>query len=233
MSDYDSDNEDINYTAVPRGYLYEPEYTDAEIRQMELERAEREERAREEAQDEAGATAGVARDRVDRQMVVHLFEVSTNAYRVESYCCHEWDLIMPQMQNLSIDEEASAPVSVCITNHEDFPAILNAGVLQIFFNIPKPNWRRNPRPAGPDGLLSSEQYRLVAYRIVIEWALKGEKLGPGNRRVLPSSVVDLIRGTYPSPNGNMQGSKSQRMHWHFFRCSKQKSLIVHLYSLLH
>ncbi|KAK0143571.1 hypothetical protein N1851_018310 [Merluccius polli] len=216
MSDYDSDNEDINYTAVPRGYLYEPEYTDAEIRQMELERAEREERAREEAQDEAGATAGVARDRVTDKWWCTCSKCQLMPTEVESYCCHEWDLIMPQMQNLSIDEEASAPVSVCITNHEDFPAILNAGVLQIFFNIPKPNWRRNPRPAGPDGLLSSEQYRLVAYRIVIEWALKGEKLGPGNRRVLPSCVVDLIRGTYPSPNGQYAGFKESEDALAFF-----------------
>lgn len=54
---------------------------------------------------------------------------------------------------------------------------------------------------------SSRQYRLVAYRMVTEWALKGEKLGKGHRRVLPSCVVDLIRTKYPSPNGQYQGFK--------------------------
>ncbi|RXN22568.1 myosin heavy fast skeletal muscle-like protein [Labeo rohita] len=51
------------------------------------------------------------------------------------------------------------------------------------------------------------QYRLVAYRMVTEWALKGEKLGKGHIRVLPSCVVDLIRTKYPSPNGQYQGFK--------------------------
>ena len=51
------------------------------------------------------------------------------------------------------------------------------------------------------------QYRLIAYRIAMEWALRGETLGPGNRRVLPSCVVELIRKTYPSPNGEYAGFK--------------------------
>ena len=42
MSDYDTDDEDIAFSTEPRGYLYEPEYTDAELRQIESERAERE-----------------------------------------------------------------------------------------------------------------------------------------------------------------------------------------------
>ncbi len=76
---------------------------------------------------------------------------------VESYCCFEWELVMPQMQDLSIpDEEAGASASVCITHHQDFPTILNAGVLQTFFHIPKINWRKRPRAAGPDGEMSSE-----------------------------------------------------------------------------
>ena len=42
MSDYDTDDrEDFDFSAEPREYLYEPEYTDAEIRQMEFEERER------------------------------------------------------------------------------------------------------------------------------------------------------------------------------------------------
>ncbi|KAK7909692.1 hypothetical protein WMY93_014378 [Mugilogobius chulae] len=206
MSDYDSDDENIDFSIQPRGYLYEPEYTDAEIRQMELERAERE-RMDSEVEQVAGATAGDMRQRLTDKWWCTCLKCEIMPTEVESYCCHEWDLIMPQMQDLSIDEEASVSTSVCIINHNDFPALLNEGVLQTFFHIPKINWKKRPRPAGPDGQLSSEQYRLVAYRIVIEWALKGEKLGPGNRRVLPSCVVELIRKTYPSPNGQYAGFK--------------------------
>ncbi|XP_060775114.1 uncharacterized protein LOC132884975 [Neoarius graeffei] len=211
MSDYDSDVENIDFISQPKGYLYDPEYTDEEIRQMELERAERERVDREVEEGEAGAAAGAgagaARHRVTDKWWCTCSKCEVMQTEVECYCCHEWDLIMPQMQDLSIDKEASMPAAVCITNHTDFPALLNVGVLQTFFHIPKINWKKHPRPAGPDGQLSSEQYRLIAYRIVLEWALKGEKLGPGNRRVLPSCVVELIRRTYPSPNGQYAGFK--------------------------
>ena len=156
MFDYDTNNhEDFNFSTEPRGYVYEPEYTDAEIRQMELEQAKRERRYREVVQVEAGATAGAVRDWLTDKWCTCL-ECQIMPTEVECYCCHEWDLIMPQMQDLSIDEEASVPASVCITNHNDFPAILNAGVLQTFFHIPKINWKKHSRPAGPDGQLSSE-----------------------------------------------------------------------------
>ena len=43
MSNYDTDDhEDFDFSTEPRGYLFEPEYTDAEIHQMELEQTERE-----------------------------------------------------------------------------------------------------------------------------------------------------------------------------------------------
>ncbi|KAL1250508.1 hypothetical protein QQF64_018304 [Cirrhinus molitorella] len=56
-------------------------------------------------------------------------------------------------------------------------------------------------PCGPDGQLSLDQYRLVSYRIIMEWALKGETLGRGNRKPLPSCVVAAIRQKYPSESG--------------------------------
>ncbi|XP_060793031.1 uncharacterized protein LOC132896311 [Neoarius graeffei] len=204
MSDYSSDDEDIDFSTQPRGYLYEPEYTDAEIQQMEVERAERE---REMVSREVEGEAAAARPRVTDNWWCTCFKCEVMQTEVECYCCQEWDLVMPRMQDISIDEEADASASVCITNNKDLPALLTAGVLETFFHIPKINWKKRPRPAGPDGQLSAEQYRLVAYRIIMEWALKGEKLGPGNRRALPSCVVALIRKTYPSPNGQYVGFK--------------------------
>ena len=54
-------------------------------------------------------------------------------------------------------------------------------------------------------LLQAVAYRLVAYRIVLEWALRWEHLGPGNRRVIPSCIVTAIRRKYPSPTDSYVG----------------------------
>lgn len=45
------------------------------------------------------------------------------------------------------------------------------------------------------------QCRLVSYRIIMEWALKGETLGRGNRKPLPSCDVGAIRQRFPSESG--------------------------------
>ena len=47
MSDYETSDVDIPFTTEPKGYLYEPEYIDTELRQMELEqRRETEKRSK-------------------------------------------------------------------------------------------------------------------------------------------------------------------------------------------
>ena len=154
MSDYESEEENIDFSTQPRGYLYEPEYTDAELHQMEIDRAERETVDRE-VEVEDGATAGAARPRVADKSWCTCLNCDIMQTEVECYCCHEWDLIMPEMQNLSIDEDIGGSAA-CITNNNDFPALLNAGVLRTFFHVPKINWKKRPRPAGPDGQLSAE-----------------------------------------------------------------------------
>lgn len=70
---------------------------------------------------------------------------------------------------ISISEEgASAPASVCITHHQDFPSN-HEHFLQTFSTLPKINWNMLPKPAGADGQLSSEcyGYRLYDYGIVV------------------------------------------------------------------
>ncbi|KAL7400516.1 hypothetical protein ABVT39_013394 [Epinephelus coioides] len=76
-----------------------------------------------------------------------------------------------------------------------------------FVQLQQINWKKRQRPAGPDGRLSEDQCRLVAYRDVLEWALRGEKLGRHNRKVLPSCIVGAIRDNYPSPTGQYVGFK--------------------------
>ena len=51
------------------------------------------------------------------------------------------------------------------------------------------------------------QYRLVAYRHILEWILAGEVLGSKNRVILPSCVVTFIRQAFPSEDGNYSGFK--------------------------
>lgn len=157
MSDYESD-EEFDFDSEPKGYMYEPEYTDDELRQMELDRAERERVDREATVEaEAGATAGPAVSRLADKSWCTCSKCEIMQTEVECYCCHEWELVMPQLQNLSIHEDVGGTAAaVCITNNNDIPALLNEGVLRTFFHVPKINWKRRPRPAGPDGQLSAE-----------------------------------------------------------------------------
>ncbi|CAL8258475.1 unnamed protein product [Boreogadus saida] len=69
----------------------------------------------------------------------------------------------------------------------------------------KVNWKRQPKPAGRNGCLSTEQYRLTSYRHFLEWILQGERLGRGNRLVLPACVVQAIRANYPTQDGQYRG----------------------------
>ena len=54
-------------------------------------------------------------------------------------------------------------------------------------------------------IIFHRQYRLVAYRHFLEWVLQGEKLGAGNRIVLPACVIKAIRSKFPSPTGQYRG----------------------------
>ena len=49
------------------------------------------------------------------------------------------------------------------------------------------------------------QYRLTSYRHFLEWILQGERLGRGNRLVLPACVVQAIRANYPTQDGQYRG----------------------------
>ncbi|KAG5278390.1 hypothetical protein AALO_G00098460 [Alosa alosa] len=79
------------------------------------------------------------------------------------------------------------------------------GVLETYFRIPKVNWKRHPKPTGPNGRLSVKQFRLTAYSHFLEWVLQGERLGRGRCVVLPACVVQAIRQKYPAPDGQYCG----------------------------
>ncbi|XP_052387742.1 P2X purinoceptor 7 [Carassius gibelio] len=173
-------------------YLFEPEYTEEEIRQMD---------------ENAAAThtsQASGRRRSNETWWCTCGKCQPLPTEEESQCCHDWTISIPPLESIESAGETLF-TSRCITQQNGFPPLLSNSVLEVFFSLPKINWRRRPRPQGPGGTLTVDQYRLVAYRIVLEWMLKGERFGRRNRRVLPSCVVSAIRLSYPSPSGQYVG----------------------------
>lgn len=75
----------------------------------------------------------------------------------ECLCCKEWDLLMPYTGGGDVySDDTSDPTQYCVTMLEDFPPLINRAVLEIFFHVPKINWKSWPRPEGPNGQLSIE-----------------------------------------------------------------------------
>ncbi|XP_034047368.1 uncharacterized protein LOC117528877 [Thalassophryne amazonica] len=126
----------------------------------------------------------------------------------ECFCCHEWDILEPLLEELerSRKEAAEPPEPVCVTSHPDFSARLNPGVLGRFCSFPRINWKRRLLQ---EVSMTNDQYRLVAYRITLDWFLKGKRLGRGKRRVLPSCVVLAIRAKYPATPATYCGFKDR------------------------
>uniref|UniRef100_A0A673I3R6 P2X purinoreceptor 7 intracellular domain-containing protein n=1 Tax=Sinocyclocheilus rhinocerous TaxID=307959 RepID=A0A673I3R6_9TELE len=172
--------DEMEFFALP--YLFEPEYTEEEIRQME---------------ETAAATQtsqASGRRRSNETWWCTCGKCQPLPTEEESQCCHDWTISIPPLESVSESAGETLSPSRCITEQNGFPPLLSNSVLEVFFSLPKINWRRRP-----------SQYRLVAYRIVLEWMLKGERLGRRNRRVLPSCVVSAIRQSYPSPSGHYVG----------------------------
>ena len=158
MSDFESSDEDIGFMENPTGYLFEPEYTDEELVELEARRAEREQRER-----EAIAT-GAARPRENATWWCCCTDPdgSNNCQamptEVESYCCREWNMAVLNFREMDDPEsdEATPASTVCLARHPDFPSVLNRGILRTFFLVPKINWKQKPKAKGPNGQLSHE-----------------------------------------------------------------------------
>ncbi|KAK0141730.1 Cilia- and flagella-associated protein 221 [Merluccius polli] len=61
----------------------------------------------------------------------------------------------PRCQFL-LDEikESEDDTDVCVVDHPSFAPHMDSGVLETYFRIPKVNWKRQPKPTGPNGRLS-------------------------------------------------------------------------------
>lgn len=129
-----------------RGYRFGPEYTEEELRQMEMEMEAR-------ATEAPKAPAEAVR-RITGSWWCACGECRQMPTEEESVCCTEWDLVVTAGMaslNVSVDETDVSPV--CITENE-VRQLINKPVLEMFFWVPKINWKKHPTPEGPNGQLS-------------------------------------------------------------------------------
>ncbi|XP_065144026.1 uncharacterized protein [Paramisgurnus dabryanus] len=179
------------FVADPEPYLFEPEYTEEELAFMDREREER---------SEPEQTGAGERTRANSNWWCKCDCCGQIPTEIESLCCLEWDQVWPSMVGVNVYPEDPGHIA-CVAASDAFAAMIHPAVVNFFFQRDKANWKKHPTPSGPDGKLSSDQNRLVSYRIVLEWALQGETLGRGHRKPLPLCVVGAIRQRYPSESG--------------------------------
>lgn len=131
----------------PEPYLYEPEYTQEEIMQRRQER-ERQERERQERHTEQSAQS---QTRCDSNWWCRCGGCQPMPTEMESFCCTEWDRVLPSMARDDQPEDAT-----CVCDNQHFIAMLHPAVIEFFFRCDKVNWTKRPIPEGPDGQLSVE-----------------------------------------------------------------------------
>lgn len=122
-------------------YLFEPEYTDEELAQIEEEQ-----RAAEAASAEI-AEATDTPSRCEGDWWCSCGGCRLMATEEECLCCRESDIFRSLLDNSD---------ARCLTATDNFPSLINPGVVKVFFHVPKVNWKKKPTPDGPDGQLSAK-----------------------------------------------------------------------------
>ncbi|KAK0132473.1 hypothetical protein N1851_002425 [Merluccius polli] len=181
MEDWDFD--EVMVETGVRGYLYEPQYSDEQLRAMEEQEAAEAAAATAEAGDlpAADEEPAMARARADWWYL----------------CSHvrQWT----QNKSLSAAENSSGANFFWTKSRNR--RTTRTCVLSIT-RVSHPIWiAASWRPT----LEYLRQFRLTAYRHFLEWVLQGERLGRGRRVVLPACVMQAIRQRYPAPDGQYCG----------------------------
>jgi len=120
----------------PEPYLFEPEYTDEELQVLDAERARREAESSE-AAEQQGAEG---RWRSGEDWRCSCGACQPMPTEVKSFCCTEWDLVLPLLGRLEIyhhhhhHHQEKNHHRECITRSENFAAITNPGVIETFFS---------------------------------------------------------------------------------------------------
>ncbi|XP_065134635.1 P2X purinoceptor 7-like [Paramisgurnus dabryanus] len=199
--EWEDEGFEVDFDGV--GYRFEPEYSEEEFLQR---KAEFELHLSKESSVTPVAEAAVV-SRLTGTWWCSCRKCKQMPTEEESLCCTEWDLLFTEgMENLNVSVDETEVSLTCVTDR-DVRDLLQRPVIETFFYVPKLNWKKRPRPEGLNGQLSDRQLRMVSYRVVLEWALKGQQLGRGNRVVLPSCVVWAVRDAFPSPTEQYTGFK--------------------------
>jgi hypothetical protein len=64
--------------------------------------------------------------------------------------CREWDQLIPIME-VEHQTDDAAEEGVCVTKHSDVLSLINPGVLETFFRMPRINWKQRATPDSPNG----------------------------------------------------------------------------------
>lgn len=208
---FSEEEEEDRFAPVVEPNLYDPLYSAEEMiarraerderRQRELEMQEGELEMQEEGEHEGEEL--IPAERKNSTWYCTCGQCKACSEERDSFCCNEFNRAQPLLEELHLRYDAiDLPDEVvCVTNHEDLANHTNRGILTTFFRSPRINWSKNSVPEMPDGTLSNRQFRLVGYRLVLEWLLRGEKLGHGIRVNFPSCLKWAIRSKYPSETG--------------------------------
>ena len=131
-------------------YMFEPEYTNEELLEIEQQALLLEQQQQQQANDDGETRRRHLLDPVDwcKCQGKKCCKMTTDD---ECLCCSEFYLWHPDVAEE--DPEADVP---CVTSHEDFMPMINRGVLETFFLTKKINWEQRPDPEGENGHLSNE-----------------------------------------------------------------------------
>ena len=114
---------------------------------------------------------------------------------------HPWCVCSVCTEMLTPEENKCCGRRHCVTSFSKFSKVcLDKDILEVSI-IARADYRAD------EISFRNNDYRKAAYYQYCLW--KYGKLGRGNRRILPACVVTLIRATYPEPNENYMGFRSQ------------------------
>lgn len=110
-----------------------------------------------------------------------------------------WCICNVCVQMPSAEERKCCGKVRCLSSYHVFQKVcLDRDVLEVHIKAHADHYAENIE-------FTTNAFRKAAYRQFIMWRFG--KLGYGNRRVIPSCIVHMIRCAFPSPDGQYMGFK--------------------------
>ena len=149
----EGDFEELVRESDARGYLYEPHYSEEQLRMIEEQEAAGAAAVAEERDLPGGIEEDPGQTRAGADWWCHCSRCTPMDTDRESYCCREFPRCHFLLEEIAKSADETAPPA-CVTEHPSFGPHMDRGVLETYFKIPKVNWKRQPKPAGRNGRLS-------------------------------------------------------------------------------